>query len=117
MIPVQPMTWPEKLDDLIERAVKDCSLESPISLDVLAEASVKWASPTLRRILAKKRARDELGKILRQRPSEEDQPLIPHLLDGYAEFDGGYVHMSHLPQNMPKYAIEEMKSSKHEFSA
>ena len=95
----QPMTWNEKLDDLIKRAVKDCSFNSPISLDVLADAANKWASPLLRLALAKKRARDELGKLLRRRPSEEEQPLIPELLDIYAETEGGYVHMSQLPRN------------------
>jgi hypothetical protein len=95
----QPMTWSEKLDELIRNAVKDCSFNFPISLDVLADAAVKWARPSLRLALAKKRARDELGKLLRRRPSAEVQPLIPDLLDIYAETEGGYVHMSQLPRN------------------
>ena len=94
----QPMTWSEKLDLLIRSAVKDCSFSSPISLDILADAAIKWASTSLRLTLAKKRAIDELGKRLRRRPSEEEQPLIPELLNGYAEIEGGYVHMSQLPR-------------------
>ncbi len=94
----QPMTWNTKLDSLLQSAVKDCSLSSPISLSVLADVAVKWASVSLRLTLAKKRAMDELGKRLRRRPSEEEQPLIPELLNGYAEIDGGYVHMSQLPR-------------------
>ena len=90
--------WNEELDNLLERAAKDCSFESPISLNILASIAYKWASPSWKIILGTKRARDDLGKKIRKRRAEDEQPMIPELLDGYAKIDGGYVHMSQLPR-------------------
>lgn len=91
-------TWNEKLDKLIESSAESCSLKAPIQPAALIEEAYQWASPTLRRTLAEKRIGYEIGRKLRRRPSDEAQPLIPGLLDRYAETEGGYVHMSQLPR-------------------